>query len=199
MPQPRPSNRKPPIPWPRIQARYESDPSATGYSLSREFSPDADHPRPTRQAIEYRIRTYGWRKKQSLIDLASGAKNVQSPGRTVPLKHRDPTILALAAQTYAVTGHYGRTAQAVGIHRDTLRNWLKADPKFRQAMDMARAQQLLALESSIHDSGRVDWKAAAYVLERAQETRQRYSKGQGKGEGVSFVLAIPRAVQGGSE
>lgn len=192
MTQGRPINSQTPIPWSRIKARYESDPSATPYRLSREFSLDLVHPRPTRQGIEYRIRTRGWRKKPELIDLAKTAKNVTKPGPTTHMAHRDPALYAFLVETYGKSGNYTLTAKLAGLDRNTLARWRRKDEQLQRAMDQARARELTALAGTIHDSAKVDWKAAAYILERAPQTRADYGKDAGKGGDVTVVLAIPR-------
>lgn len=62
------------------------------------------------------------------------AKNI-SPHRV----RRGPTAARLeaAVRHYAECGSYVRVAEQLGVHRDTLDRWRKADPDFQAAMDAA--------------------------------------------------------------
>lgn len=150
--------------WPQIRALYERGVSPV--EIARQV-PES----PSRQAIAKRALREGWTVAQSDTDCIAAPRDI------VVAKIREGATKTMAAA-------------AAGISRDTLHAWLH-DPTFSARVESAKAAFLTEHIGNIHEAGKRDWKASAYLLERAPETRDQFSQKQDAG-GITIVLALDR-------
>ncbi len=128
---------------------------------------------PSRQAIEKRAKREGWQ----VARLPESDPNVPVTSRDIVLTQlRNGATLELAAR-------------ASGITERTLYQWRQDDPTFDDACKASRSAWLLTKVKQIDEAP--DWKAAAYLLERAPETRDQYGTRQGDSQPL-IVLNINR-------
>lgn len=154
--------------WPTIRGAFERGVSPTEIAKSVPQS-------PSRQAIVKRSKREGWAVAR-LPD--SPANSLSDPRAIVLAKVRAGSPQKLAAL-------------AAGIGESTLYDWLNADPSFRSLIQAARAAHLCTNIERIDAAADRDWRAAAYSLERAPETRDQYGQKQESG-GLVIVLQIDR-------
>lgn len=85
-------------------------------------------------------------------------------------------------------------AESVGISRQALDDWRRRDPDLEALIGRARSSALAESVERIVEAGkRGDWRADAYVLERAPETRDEYGQLVGKGGGgINVVINMDR-------
>jgi len=57
-----------------------------------------------------------------------------------------------------------------------VRHWRANDADFAAAVETARAWHLAQMAGYISEAAPRDWKAAAWILERARETREEFGK-----------------------
>lgn len=127
---------------------------------------------PTRQAIEKRVAKEGW----SIARLPGADANQPVTQRDIVLNHlRNGVTFEIAAR-------------AAGVSDRTVRMWREDDPTFEMACQASRAAFVASKIEQINDAP--DWKAAAYLLERAPETKDQY--GTKQGESPMIVLNITR-------
>lgn len=90
-------------------------------------------------------------------------------------------------------------AEAVGMHRDTLRSWRDDDPEFDALVAAARMGAISRKIQRIDEAGeRRDWKADSWYLERAPETRDVFAGSTNKGNAdIQVILNIgdPKPVE----
>ena len=154
--------------WHAIRAAYERGVGPTEIASSLPES-------PSRQAIEKRAIKEGWEV----------ARLPDSPGKSLS----DPKAIVLSKIR---TGSPKKLAAlAAGISESTLYDWLKSDPSFRSLCEASRAAYLCTNIERIDSAADRDWRAAAYSLERAPETRDQYGQKQESG-GLQIVLQIDR-------
>lgn len=155
--------------WPTIRSSYERGVSPTEIA---QTLPDC----PSRQAIEKRAKKEGWAvaKLPETHDLTTN----EGQKAVILSKVRSGAPLGLAAR-------------AAGITDRTLRNWRADDSAFAEMLEASRAAFLTTNIERIHEAGERDWKAAAYLVERASETRETFSQSKTDG-GLQIVLQIVR-------
>ena len=152
--------------WPAIKAAIER--GLTPTEIAKTL-PNV----PTRQAIEKRIAKEGW----AVARLPDEADNT-------PVSSRDIVLMRMGqGATYELA------AAAAGVSDTTLRAWRNNDPVFDAACKARRAAWLTSKVKQIDDAP--DWKAAAYLLERAPETKDQYGSKQGEGAPL-IILNIHR-------
>ena len=79
---------------------------------------------------------------------------------------RTPSRVAAILQTLHA-GHTRKVATAAGgICEETFRRWVAADPQLQQQVVQAEAGAEHSLVECIQRAGEVDWRAAAWLLER---------------------------------
>jgi hypothetical protein len=79
---------------------------------------------------------------------------------------RTPDRVAAILQTLHA-GHTRKVATAAGgICEETFRRWVAADPQLQQQVVQAEAGAEHSLVECIKRAGEVDWRAAAWLLER---------------------------------
>ena len=145
--------------WGEIQLRWLKGESANQISLSLDGH-------PSRQAISKKA------KKQDWIGVVTVTKRhltstIQQLGKDTPLNRL--TILYYISRgvpKYIAAG-------ILGIHRNTLRNWEKADPLFKSQCRQARYLFLGRCAKSIDDHAKKNWRAAAWILERSPDSPYR--------------------------
>ena len=80
-------------------------------------------------------------------------------------------------------------AQAVGMSGDDLTTWGEDDTQFAQALSAARARGHVKRIKLIDAAGeRGDWKAASWLIERHQETRDDFGQRGSSGGGNLTVI-----------
>ena len=85
-------------------------------------------------------------------------------GMGVPTKRTDATrTTILKALRHGAT--YKRAAEAAGIHRDTLHEWMRNDPDFSEMVDAAVAESALFHLRNIKEHATDDWRASAWMME----------------------------------
>ena len=156
--------------WPMIRASYERGLSPN--EIVRTL-PNM----PTRHAIEKRAVKEGW--QVAIVPSGEVTFNDGDPKAVVLAKIRSGSPQKLAAL-------------AAGIAESTLYDWMNADPSFRSLVQASRAAYLTTNIERIHQAGARDWRAAAYGLERAPETRDQYGATKQEG-GLTIVLQIDRS------
>lgn len=84
----------------------------------------------------------------------------------VPTKRTDATrATILRALRHGAT--YKRAAEAAGIHRDTLHEWMRNDADFSDDVKKAHGQMMQTALASIEKAAKEGtWQAAAWWLER---------------------------------
>jgi len=79
---------------------------------------------------------------------------------------RTPSRVAAILQALDA-GHTRKVATAAGgICEETFRRWVAADPQLQQQVAQAEAVAEHSLVECIKRAGEVDWRAAAWLLER---------------------------------
>jgi hypothetical protein len=151
--------------WPSVKAAVER--GLTPTEIAKTL-PNV----PTRQAIEKRMKREGW--------VAALPKTQDN----APVTSRDMVLMHMGQGAT-----YEMAAAASGIGESTLRLWRTQDPVFDAACKAKRAAWLTSKVKQIDDAP--DWKAAAYLLERAPETKDQYGQKQDSG-GVQIILNITR-------
>lgn len=154
--------------WPAIRAGYERGISPV--ELARSI-PES----PSRQAIEKRAKKEGW-------------EVAQRADESLPATERDIVL------QYIRNGATNKlAAAAAGISGSTLTRWLQ-DDEFSALVQAARAAHLTKHIGNIDSAGERDWKASAYILERATETKDQFSQHKDSG-GLTIVLNIDRRTE----
>lgn len=86
------------------------------------------------------------------------------PGRRTK---RTPALVKALCDVLAQGGTRTAACHAVGIHNDTLYDWLEKYPVFSEAVAQAEAQAELRFTRAIVVAARAgDWRAGAFWLER---------------------------------
>ena len=172
--------------WRQVRLTYETKPVST-YALAKQFD-------VTRQAIDKRAKKEGWQKCEGeALQVAEVLPICNTKGKQgVRLGSRSPENIAQAIEIVRKTGNEGLAAAAIGVHQDTLRRWKSEDPDFAAEMQAARARKLYDWADSIDRAASKDWKAAAYQLERAPETREQYGTRLDGSGGTTVILSISR-------
>ena len=134
---------------------------------------------PTRQAIEARAKREGWRHpvEARWPTPALGKKTSQTIECILSMLRRGTPITACAMR--------------VGVTRDTLYKWMRADNSFYTAVRAAQGEMLDRQAENITTAGRRDWKASAWILERHPETRSEMGQHQQQPQ-VNITLNIDR-------
>lgn len=70
--------------------------------------------------------------------------------------------------------------KAIGVHRNTLLAWRKKDPMFDLQCQAMQARDINECLATIKERSKVDWKAAAYRVERSPLTRDEFGQMQAK-------------------
>ena len=154
--------------WPAIRAAWERGIGATEIARSIPQT-------PSRQAIETRAVKEGW----SVARLPTETKELTDPRQIILARIRTGATFELAAA-------------AAGISSRCLLNWRHDNPDFEELIKAQRAAYLAGKIGQIDEAGERDWKAAAYLLERANETRDQFGQKQDSG-GVTIVLNVDRS------
>lgn len=82
-----------------------------------------------------------------------------------PTKRTTDRVVAILEALHA--GHTRKVATAAGgICEETFRRWVAADPHLQQQVVQAEAVAEHSLVECIKRAGEVDWRAAAWLLER---------------------------------
>jgi len=82
-----------------------------------------------------------------------------------PTKRTPDRVAAILQALHA--GHTRKVATAAGgICEETFRRWVVADPELQQQVAQAEAVAERSLVECIQRAGEVDWRAAAWLLER---------------------------------
>lgn len=146
--------------WPAIDAMLDG--GRTAYEIAKQ--PGA----PTRQAIAKHI------KKRKLDNQNKG----QEVAKRLPIQlgKNTPETKQIILDKIATGAPHTLAAQAAGICPKTIQNWCKKDSDFAAAVDTARAWHLARMAGYISEAAPRDWKAAAWILERARETREEFGK-----------------------
>jgi hypothetical protein len=152
--------------WPGLRAGYER--GITPTELARTM-PNA----PSRQAIEKHAKREGWQ-----------VARLPESDTNLPVSSRDIVLTAIGNGS-----NLELAAAAAGISDRTLYQWRKDDPAFEAACRAKRAAWLVSKIKQIDDAD--DWKAAAYMIERAPETKDQYSQ-KHEGGNTTIVLKIDR-------
>lgn len=119
-----------------------------------------------------------------------------NPKANIPLRPDQDETKGKVLEFLAQGATLKLAAQAAGIHPDTLTNWRKSNPDFRDACDQARGRFAADHLAVIDQAGRAgDVKASQWLIERHPETRADYApiKGEPGGGGIQIVLNIPRS------
>lgn len=161
---------KPTYDWPTIRNSYERGISPSEIARTVPES-------PSRQAIEKRAIKEGWQ-----------VAVVQSQ----PDQPVSDTTRGVIVQKVRSGVPFTQAAREAGITERTLYNWRHDGSGFAEILEAARAAFLSKQIERIDDAGTRDWKAAAYLLERAPETRSEFGQKQDSG-GLTIVLNINRA------
>ena len=167
--------------WPVIRQLYQS--GRTAYALAKIPG------NPSKQAIMKRAKKEGW---------AVG----NSEGNPVTVSQLSPPALfngdsikgRILAQL-AEGATYKLAAACIGVSDRTLRDWREQDPAFASACNSARAQHRVKLVKYIDRAAERDWKAAAWRLERDEETREDFASRSAHGfpPGITVVLNVDRS------
>ena len=160
--------------WPTIRNSYERGVSPCEISKTLTES-------PSRQAIEKRAKKEGW---QVAVVLPEQEKAVSDSTR------------AIVVQKVRNGVPFTQAAREAGITERTLYNWRHDGSGFAEILEAARAAFLSKQIERIDEAGTRDWKAAAYLLERAPETRSEFGQKQDSG-GLTIVLNIDRSERDG--
>jgi len=123
---------------------------------------------PTRQAIAKQI------KKRELGNQTKG--QVVAKRLPITLGKNTPETKQIILDKIANGAPYTLAAQAAGVSDRTVRHWRANDADFAAAVDTARAWHLAQMAGYISEAAPRDWKAAAWILERARETREEFGK-----------------------
>lgn len=154
--------------WPAIRAGFERGVSPV--DLARTIPQS-----PSRQAIEKRAKKEGWTVAQLPVE-----------GDKSPVSSRDIVLMHIRQGA-----NLGLAAKAAGISERTLYQWRQDDPTFDVVIQACRAAHLTKHMGHIDEAAERDWKAAAYLLERAPETKDQYSQ-KHEGGNTTIVLRIDR-------
>jgi hypothetical protein len=178
------------IPWNEIRDRFIKGESATAIAK--------DYP-VSRQAIQKRAKKEGW-EKDGWLERAKETPTAKAVAK--PKTNREKVIVSLGKRTPENAAEICRliergvphtvAAEAVGMHRDTLRAWRNDDPDIDAMVHAARKRSIARKIERIDEAGeRGDWKADAWHLERAPETRAEFggSKTHDVG-GITVILNV---------
>ncbi len=197
---PHPAYKIPRAAWDVIRDRFED--GETAYALAREFP-------ITRQAIEKRARREGWLRPSGRWDEAARATptalriaDPRTPEDRMIAAHgrRTPEIAVAILNRVEAGASESLAARALGLDPATLRKWKSEDPEFELLLMSARHDCLAAKVRRIHAAGERDWRADAWALERAPETREEFGNSlPGAGGAVEVIINVgdARAVRAG--
>lgn len=154
--------------WHEIKARYEA--GETAYSIAFDYP-------ITKQGIAKRAKMEGWGKGNSdWLTVAEQIENVP----TAPNAKSQPVLIAGILEAVSKGASETLAAQAAGIDSKTLSRWKSNSPQLSAAIRTARGQVAIERIDSIEQAHkRGDWKAAAYLLERDDTTRDDFGQTQG--------------------
>lgn len=152
--------------WPALRAGYER--GITPTELARTI-PNA----PSRQAIDKHAKKEGWQ-----------VARLPENDPQLPVSSRDIVLNAIGNGA-----NLELAAAAAGVSDRTLYQWRRDDPVFEAACKAKRAAWLVSKIKKINEAD--DWKAAAYMVERAPETKDQYSQ-KHEGGNTTIVLKIDR-------
>lgn len=179
------------LPWNEIKNRYCKGESANAIAK--------DYP-VSRQAIQKRAKKEGW-SSDGWLEAAKRTPTAKAVEK--PETRRESIIAKLGKRTPETAAELCRliergvphtvAAEAVGMHRDTLRAWRDDDPEFDGLIAAARMRAVSRKIERIDEAGqRGDWKADSWFLERAPETRGEFGGGAAGGiTGINVILNIP--------
>ena len=176
------------IPWNDIKDRFIKGESAT--TIAKDYP-------VSRQAIQKRAKKEGWEKdgwleraQQTPTAKAVAKPKTQSARVIASLGKRTPENAAELCRLIERGVPHTVAAEAVGMHRDTLKAWRDDDPEINAMVVAARYQTIARKIERIDEAGqRGDWKADSWYLERAPETRGEF--GSSKTKGFDGVTVIP--------
>jgi hypothetical protein len=117
---------------------------------------------PCLSAISARsLSSSAWKKRGMSVDtmLSEKAKRGRPSTRDEATTRR--LLLHLRA-----AGHVGSSLEAVGVPRSTFYDWLK-DDDFARRVKEARVEGRLRLAALVSAAATIDWRAAAWHLERS--------------------------------
>ena len=178
------------IPWNEIRDRFIKGESAT--AIARDYP-------VSRQAIQKRAKKEGWEQDGWLAQAqqtptakavakpeTNSAKIIASLGKRTPENAAELCRLIERGVPHTVA------AEAVGMHRDTLKTWRDEDPEVDAMVLAARNRSIARKIERVDEAGeRGDWKADSWFLERAPETRAEFGGSKTQGfDGVTVILNV---------
>ncbi len=170
------------IPWGQIKLRWIQGESASGISKSLGDS-------PTRQGISKRARKENWKQLPTV-----SAKHLELSylqlGQDTP-DNREAVLKALAEGV-----SYTLASGIIGVARNTLLNWRKADPVFEAQCRAARHSALADCARTIYQQRGKDWKAGKFLLQSAKETDGEYQEQDRPDNKLEIIININREAPG---
>ena len=147
--------------WAQIKKRWQAGESAGEIAKSPGM--------PSRQAINRRVSTEGWERNLPVV-AGNAWKPLVTLGKDTP-ENRQIVLNML---------HNGAPntviAKAIGVHRNTLLAWRKKDQMFDLQCQAMQARDIDECLATIKERSKVDWKAAAYRVERSPLTRDEFGQ-----------------------
>ncbi len=152
--------------WPQIQARFLNGEPMSAISRSMKN-------RPTVSAIYKCCEKENWK---ALLPAQLSKSHEVTLKKDRPEIHQKILALLQSGATFTLA------ARTVGVHPDTLANWRKGSPEFRDQCEQAKAQFAVSQLKRIESAGQTDWRAARFLLQAHPDTKQDFGS-QTKGPG----------------
>ncbi len=162
--------------WPKIWALIDS--GRTAYQVSK--LPNM----PSREGIRKAL------KRRTQNDNQSGRAVAKRQPKS--LRVCNPENKQRVVDMAATGATLKLAATAAGISERTLYNWRQNDADFAANLQMAKGAFLLDMVANIADASKRDWKAGAYLLERAPESRDEFGRTDASDKPVQVILNIIR-------
>ena len=118
---------------------------------------------------------------------------------------RTPENMQAAIRAFREGSPASVVAPLMGMHRNTLDNWLDDDVEFAALVAQARADYLHDKAQSVNTASKTDGKLALALLERHPDTREQYGNTDGRrsavpgGISITINVPIPQQVEAGQQ
>ncbi len=175
-----------PVPWNEIRDRFMAGESLRKIAATYQISHVAIHRRSIKE---------GWlrdkKQWQAVTELTPQTHSQIDTSRDTP----ETRALILSDIQAGLT--FEQTADHLGIHRETLLNWRKADPELARQVRQAQGLRVTRRVGRVEKAGeRGDWHADRWLLEHDPYTAGQFRDEAGRLQArtaIQINVNVPRA------